>query len=65
MAIGEELWYKEALFTAEIYDLIRELEPELPKYGFETKQSKTKSKKQNSQNKVFLKIKIQKIEKSN
>ena len=61
MAIGEELWYKDALFTAEIYDLIRELEPELPKYGFECE----KRKKQNSQNKVFLKIKIKKIEKSN
>ena len=61
VATGEEIWYKDALFTAEIYDLIRELEPELPKYVFECE----KCKKQNTQNKVFLEIKIRKIEKSN
>ena len=33
-ATGEEIWDKDARFIAEIYDFIRELEPELPKYGF-------------------------------
>ena len=54
MATGEEIWHKDALFTAEIYDLISELEPELSKYGFELEKCKTQS----SQSKVFLKIKV-------
>ena len=60
MATGEEIWHKDALFTAEIYDLISELEPKLSKYGFELEKCKTQS----SQSKVFLKIKVRKIEKS-
>ena len=57
-ATGKEIWDKDVQFTAEIYNLIRELKAELPKYGFDCE----KCKKQNSQKKVFLEIKIRKIE---
>ena len=60
-AAGEEIWDKDVQFTAEIYNLIRKLKAELPKYEFKCE----KCKKQNSQRMIFLEIKIRKIGKSN
>ena len=55
-ATGKEIWDKDVRFTAEIYNLIRELKTELPKYGFDCE----KCKKQNSQKRSFWKSKFEK-----
>ena len=56
-AIGENIWHKDVQFNAEVDDLIRESEAELP-YGYKCGYKCEKCEKMSSQNKVSLDIKI-------